>query len=96
MNILITGCAGFIGFHLSEFLLKKYKKSKIIGFDNINNFYSPILKKMRIKELKKKISSYVAQDKKKKRPYLANIWNFQKFSHILQKWNLSQRFLFYL
>ena len=25
MNILITGCAGFVGFHLSEFLSKKYK-----------------------------------------------------------------------
>ena len=54
MNILITGCAGFIGFHLSDFLSKKYRNSKIIGFDNINNFYSPFLKKMRIKELKKK------------------------------------------
>ncbi len=53
MNILITGCAGFIGFHLSDFLSKKYRNSKIIGFDNINNFYSPFLKKMRIKELKK-------------------------------------------
>ena len=58
MNILITGCAGFIGFHLSEFLSMKYKKSKIIGFDNINNFYSPILKKMRIKELKKNKNFY--------------------------------------
>ena len=53
MNILITGCAGFIGFHLTNFLSKKYKKSKIIGFDNLNNFYSPAYKKKRVKKLKK-------------------------------------------
>ena len=58
MNILITGCAGFIGFHLTNFLSKKYKKSKIIGFDNINNFYSPAYKKERIKELKKNKNFY--------------------------------------
>ena len=49
MNILITGCAGFIGFHLASFLSKKYKKSKIIGFDNLNNFYSPFYKKKELK-----------------------------------------------
>ena len=53
MNILITGCAGFIGFHLTEFLSRKYKKSRIIGFDNLNNYYTPILKKKRVKQLKK-------------------------------------------
>ena len=45
MNFLISGCAGFIGYHVALNLCKKYKKSKIIGFDSINNYYSPILKK---------------------------------------------------
>ena len=58
MNILITGCAGFIGFHLASFLSKKYKKSKIIGFDNLNNFYSSKYKKKRIKELSKNKNFY--------------------------------------
>ena len=53
MNILVTGCAGFIGFHLSQFLCKKYQKSKIIGLDNLNNFYTPKLKKKRLNILKK-------------------------------------------
>lgn len=53
MNFLISGCAGFIGYHLSKTLCKKYKNYKIIGFDNINSFYSPIIKKKRIKNLKK-------------------------------------------
>jgi len=58
MNILITGCAGFIGFHLTSFLSKKYKKSKIIGFDNLNNFYSSNYKKKRIKELSRNKNFY--------------------------------------
>ena len=45
MNFLISGCAGFIGYHLSNYLCKKYKDSKIIGFDNLNNYYSVKLKK---------------------------------------------------
>ena len=39
-NILVTGCAGFIGFNLCEKLLKK--KIKIIGVDNLNNFFMKI------------------------------------------------------
>jgi len=51
MKILITGAAGFIGFKYAEFLLKK--KHKIIGIDNLNNYYDINLKKNRVKELKK-------------------------------------------
>ena len=40
---LITGAAGFIGFHTCEKLLKKNKK--VYGIDNIDNYYDPNLKK---------------------------------------------------
>ena len=53
MTILITGCAGFIGFHLSNTILKKNKKIKIIGIDNLNNYYSSRYKKKRLNILKK-------------------------------------------
>ena len=43
MNILITGVCGFVGFSLAEELLKQNKY--IIGVDNINSYYSKILKK---------------------------------------------------
>ena len=49
MNICITGCCGFIGFHLSEFLIKK--KINIFGLDTINNYYDVNLKKSRLKIL---------------------------------------------
>ena len=49
--ILVTGTAGFIGFNLSMSLLKD--KKRIIGIDNVNDYYSVQLKKNRINQLKK-------------------------------------------
>ena len=45
MNILVTGCAGFIGNSFALKILKTNKKAKVIGLDNLNNFYSIKLKK---------------------------------------------------
>ncbi len=39
MNILVTGAAGFIGFHLS--LSLKTQKNKVLGLDNFNDYYDP-------------------------------------------------------
>ena len=47
MNILITGCAGFIGYHLTERLLKN-QKFNVIGIDNLNDYYDVKLKKYRL------------------------------------------------
>tara|TARA_Y100001970_G_scaffold149443_1_gene183362 strand:+ start:2830 stop:3804 length:975 start_codon:yes stop_codon:yes gene_type:complete len=51
MNILVTGAAGFIGFHTALNLLKK-KNIIIAGVDNLNNYYDINLKKERLKILK--------------------------------------------
>jgi len=50
-KILITGVAGFIGYHLAEKLLSK--NYQIIGIDNLNDYYDPILKQDRLNNLKK-------------------------------------------
>ena len=51
MNILITGCAGFIGYHLTKSFLK-YKQVNVFGIDNLNSYYDVKLKKNRLKLLK--------------------------------------------
>lgn len=49
MKILVTGTAGFIGFHLVKRLLKE--NHSVIGLDNINDYYSTELKYDRLAEL---------------------------------------------
>ena len=51
MKILVTGCAGFIGYHLVKNLLKK-KTNKVYGIDNLNTYYDSNLKKDRLKKFK--------------------------------------------
>jgi len=51
MKILLTGAAGFIGFHTCLLLLRK--KYKVIGIDNINSYYDVGLKKDRLSNLRK-------------------------------------------
>lgn len=52
MRILVTGCAGFIGFHTTKKLLEN-KKDIIYGIDDLNKYYDINLKKDRLKILKK-------------------------------------------
>ena len=50
MNFLVTGSAGFIGFHLCDFLLKE--NHSVYGVDDLNDYYDVNLKKSRLKILK--------------------------------------------
>ena len=50
MKILVTGAAGFIGYHLCESLLDD--GYEVLGIDNVNNYYDPNLKLARLEQLK--------------------------------------------
>ncbi|MGI6238912.1 MAG: NAD-dependent epimerase [Christensenellales bacterium] len=50
MTYLITGAAGFIGFHLSKLLLSRGER--VIGFDNLNDYYDVRLKEARLEILR--------------------------------------------
>ena len=50
MKVLITGAAGFIGYHLTQRLLKD--NIQVYGIDNLNNYYDVNLKKDRLAQLK--------------------------------------------
>lgn len=47
MTILVTGAAGFIGSHVSRALLERGEK--VLGIDNLNDYYDPTLKTARLK-----------------------------------------------
>jgi len=49
MTVLVTGAAGFIGFHLSMRLLQQGES--VVGFDNVNSYYDPSLKRARLLRL---------------------------------------------
>jgi UDP-glucuronate 4-epimerase len=50
-SILVTGAAGFIGFHVARRLLQNGRR--VVGLDNLNDYYDPKLKEARLAELAK-------------------------------------------
>lgn len=50
-KVLITGAAGFIGSNLAKDLLKKFKDIKIVGIDNLNDYYDVQIKHKRLEDL---------------------------------------------
>jgi UDP-glucuronate 4-epimerase len=74
MKYLITGCAGFIGYHVTKKILSK--KNTVIGVDSMNDYYDVNLKKNRIKDI---INKY---DKKKFLFLNINLTNKKKVDKI--------------
>ena len=76
-NIMVTGCAGFIGFHLCLSLLKS-NIYNVYGIDNLNNYYSTKLKTDRLNILKKK-------NKRTFKFHKIDISNFSKINQLFKK-----------
>jgi UDP-glucuronate 4-epimerase len=49
MSILVTGAAGFVGYHVAEALLARGER--VLGLDNLNSYYDPALKQARLARL---------------------------------------------
>ena len=78
MKILLTGCAGFIGYHTTyKFLDKNFK---VLGIDNINSYYSKKLKRDRLSNLLK-------HKKKKNFSFIkCSIDNYKSLKNIFKKY----------
>ena len=57
MKVLVTGAAGFIGFHLTLALLDR--DDEVVGVDNLNNYYDPALKPVSYTHLTLPTTPYV-------------------------------------
>lgn len=74
MKILVTGSGGFIGFHLSKYLLEK--KHIVFGYDNMNSYYDVKLKKDRIKILSKSNKFFFTK---------GNLQDFKRLDNLVKK-----------
>ena len=79
--ILVTGAAGFIGYHLSKKIIKN--KQKVVGLDNINNYYDVNLKLARLSDLKKEKKFEFCKIDISNKKKLNNIFKKYKFTHVV-------------
>lgn len=80
-TILVTGAAGFIGFHLSQKLLQA--GYRVVGVDNINDYYDPKLKEARLDVLKNDPSfSFIKLDLAD-RPATAELFKSHRFPVVI-------------
>lgn len=78
-TILVTGSAGFIGFHTSKKLLEE--GNVVIGIDNLNNYYDPLLKTKRNKLLLKNKNYFF---------HKINICDIPKLKKVFNKYKIDQ------
>ncbi len=81
MKLLITGVAGFIGYHTSKYFLDN--KFTVYGIDNLNNYYDVNLKKDRLNLLLKFKNFHYFKIDLKNNKKLINSFNKIKITHII-------------
>ena len=86
MIVLITGAAGFIGFHLCLRLINE--NITVIGVDNINDYYDPNLKESRLKSIKlmaknKNSTFYFYKESLENTLKINEIFNLHKPTHVV-------------
>lgn len=84
MKVLVTGAAGFIGFHLTLALLDR--DDEVVGVDNLNDYYDPALKQLRLDEIAKhpKFSSFeFFKADISDRPYMAQLFVDHSFDVVV-------------
>ena len=81
MHILVTGAAGFIGFHTSNKLLAR--GDTVVGLDNLNDYYDVNLKKARLALLEPQPGFSFARIDLADRPALEALFNANTFDAVI-------------
>ena len=81
MKILVTGAAGFIGFHLTQRLLER--GDEVVGLDNLNDYYDVRLKEARLRLLETYSGFRIVRAALEDRPTVAQLFSDERFDMVV-------------
>ncbi len=81
MKILVTGAAGFIGMHVAQLLLAR--GDEVVGVDNLNDYYNPRLKLLRLEQLKPHAGFRFACGDISDRMFVEDLFAAEKFHRVI-------------
>lgn len=80
-KIIVTGAAGFIGYHVAERLLER--GDEVVGIDNVNDYYDPRLKEARLDQLRRRAAFRFVKLDVADGPELMALFRAERFPRVI-------------